>query len=60
MPLRRDVRHFYRGPVWADTRARILARAENRCECCGKPNGAIIWTVVGNMLNGGTTIPYTF
>ncbi len=39
MPIRPDLRHHYRGPAWRATRARILERAGNRCERCGKPNG---------------------
>lgn len=38
MPIRPEWRHFYRGPHWKAVRARILARAGNRCERCGAPN----------------------
>lgn len=38
MPIRPELRYLYRGPAWRATRARILERAGNRCERCGKPN----------------------
>lgn len=37
MPIRPDLRTFYRGP-WLQVRLRILARAHHRCEQCGVPN----------------------
>jgi hypothetical protein len=38
MPIRKELRQFY-GREWRTvTRPRILARAGNRCEQCGKPN----------------------
>lgn len=40
MPIRPEFRHFYRGPAWQATRARIRERAGDRCEHCGAPNGA--------------------
>ncbi len=43
MPIRAEYRPFYRGPAWEATRDRILARAGNRCEQCGKPNRAKVW-----------------
>jgi hypothetical protein len=42
MPIRADLRHFYRGPAWRATRECILARAKNRCEQCRVPNHASI------------------
>lgn len=51
MPHKPEHAQFYRSPEWKATRARILERAGNRCECtgecgdahnCGAPNGAII------------------
>lgn len=42
MPIRRELRHFYRGPAWRATRARILERAGNCCERCGVPNRTIV------------------
>jgi 5-methylcytosine-specific restriction endonuclease McrA len=49
---------------WEDIRARILARAENRCERCGIPNHALgyrdkagkFWTdeEIDRMVNGDT------
>ncbi len=38
MPIRPEWRHLFQGPEWAAIRARILERAGNRCEQCGKPN----------------------
>jgi hypothetical protein len=38
MPIRPDLRPFYRGPAWKATRERIMKRAKNRCEQCGKRN----------------------
>jgi hypothetical protein len=44
MPIRPEFRQFY-GPEWREvTRPRILARAGNKCEHCGKPNGEQIET----------------
>lgn len=39
MPIHPSLRHLYRGPAWRAIRERILARAGNKCERCGKPNG---------------------
>lgn len=38
MPIRRELRHLYRGPAWRAIRERILARAAHKCERCGVPN----------------------
>ncbi len=38
MPIRRELRHLYSGPEYDARRARILARAGNKCEHCGIPN----------------------
>lgn len=52
MPIRSDLRHFYQGPQWQETRKRILARANNCCEECGVPNHTIVaramrwWAIV--------------
>ena len=43
MPIRADLRHFYRGPAWKAVRDRIMKRAKNRCEQCGKPNHRRVW-----------------
>jgi hypothetical protein len=43
MPIRPELRHFYRGPGYRQTRARIVKRAHNRCEQCGKPNRRRVW-----------------
>lgn len=46
MPIRADLKHFY-GPEWRKViRPRILARAGNRCERCGKPNNQDIRQIV--------------
>jgi hypothetical protein len=45
MPIRAELRHHY-GRVWRTVvRPRILARAGNRCEECGKPNGKKVETI---------------
>ena len=44
MPIRRELRHFYRGPVWEATRERIVERADHKCERCGKPDGEKVLT----------------
>ncbi len=44
MPIRAEFRKFY-GKVWRQvTRPRVLARAGNKCEQCGKPNGRRVKT----------------
>lgn len=52
MPIRREFRHFYTSKSWKETRARILARAKNCCEECGKPNGKQILTSTGHDCSG--------
>ena len=47
MPIRPDLRPFYRGPAWRATRERIRERAKDRCEQCGKPNGETVETITG-------------
>jgi len=44
MPIRPELRHLYTGPEWAAARKRILERARGRCEQCGKPAGATVFT----------------
>jgi hypothetical protein len=52
MPLRSDLRHFY-GREWRTiTRPRILARAQNRCEACLKPNDQVVLTISGRNAAG--------
>lgn len=47
MPIRKNLQHHY-GPEWrAVTRPRILARAGNCCERCGKPNHESVATASG-------------
>lgn len=47
MPIRPEFRHFY-GKVWyEEIRPRILKRAGNRCEQCGKPDRAQVWVYKG-------------
>lgn len=43
LPIRKELRHFYTGPHWKEVRARILQRANNQCEQCGKPNRRHVW-----------------
>lgn len=57
MPIRKELRHLYRGPKWEATRKRILERAKNRCEQCGKPNGERVETTGGRLVGSG---PYMF
>ena len=47
MPIRPDLRPFYRGPAWRAARERIRTRAKDRCEQCGKPNGETVETITG-------------
>ena len=49
MPIRPELRHLYRGPAWAATRARILERAHNKCERCEKPNGETLKVTRGGI-----------
>lgn len=42
MPIRRELRKFYRGPAWQAARAACRERAGDRCEQCGLSNGT--WT----------------
>lgn len=39
MPIRADLRHFYRTPGWRAARAAVRERAGDRCEQCGVRNG---------------------
>jgi hypothetical protein len=39
MPIRPELRHFYRGPGWRAARKRILARAGGTFDAGGKYNG---------------------
>jgi len=51
MPIRPEFRQFY-GREWREvTRPRILARAGNKCEQCGKPNHALVETVTSPYWN---------
>lgn len=43
MPIRKELRHHYRGPTWQAVRRRILTRARGRCEWCGKPDRRVLW-----------------
>ena len=53
MPIRPEWRHLYRGVEWENIRKRILTRAANRCEACGKPNGTAIFTYTWQTWNLG-------
>lgn len=58
MPIRPELCHHYRGPAWRATRARILARAKNRCEQCGKPNHARIQVYNAQRTRQGNPVQY--
>lgn len=45
MPIRAELRHFYRGPAWRETRTRILERARYQCEQCHKDHLALVRVV---------------
>ena len=45
MPIAPGIRQQFYGKTWRDvTRPRILRRARNKCEQCGKPNHARVFT----------------
>jgi 5-methylcytosine-specific restriction endonuclease McrA len=45
MPIAPELRQFY-GPTWREkVRPRIMSRAQDACECCGKRNSCYVWTV---------------
>lgn len=56
MPIRSDLREFYRG-AWREIRGSILKRARNCCEECGRPNRQKVWIVTGLMLDRGRIRP---
>jgi 5-methylcytosine-specific restriction endonuclease McrA len=61
MPIRAELRHFYRGKEYEATRARIMKRAKGCCEQCGKPNGQRVETTSGMLVFGpGNQHPYMF
>lgn len=41
MPIRKELRHFYRTPEWRMARAACRSRANDRCERCGRKNGSL-------------------
>jgi len=43
VPIRAELRKFYKGPGWEAKRAKILKRAGNCCEFCRKPNGKLVY-----------------
>ena len=47
MPIRPEFRHYYQGPEWQATRARILERAGNCCEACRVPNHTVVARAAG-------------
>jgi hypothetical protein len=47
MPIRKDLRHFYIGKEYEETRSRIMQRAKDRCEQCAKRNHEEVETVSG-------------
>lgn len=55
MPIRADLKGLY-GPDWDSISHRIrFERAKGRCEACGRPHGAIVFTLA----NGGWIDPAT-
>lgn len=40
MPIKPEHRHHYQAPEWDQLRARVFARAKNRCEKCGREHGS--------------------
>ncbi len=44
MPIRRDLLPLYKTPEYKAARASLVARAGNKCEQCGKPNGERVET----------------
>ena len=42
MPIRPDLLPLYRTPEYKEARALLVARAGNKCEQCGKPNGVLV------------------
>ena len=51
MPIRPELKHFYKTPEYRAARERVIARAKNRCEQCGKPNGEMVETCSGRTLS---------
>jgi len=45
MPIRKDLLPLYKTPEYKAARERIVERAGNCCEQCGKPNGAHVETL---------------
>jgi hypothetical protein len=43
MPIRKDLRTFYKSPEWRAIRAHILKRAGAKCEACAKPDRVLLW-----------------
>jgi hypothetical protein len=41
MPIRPELRHFYRTPEWFAAREAVRKRAGDRCENCGAKDGAV-------------------
>ena len=41
MPIRKEFRHFYRGPAWQAARAVTRERAGDKCQRCGAANRSI-------------------
>ena len=65
MPIRPELRHFYRTPAWKEARHRVLARAGGefdllghylggaKCEGCGKPDRTKVETRLSRGTIGG-------
>ena len=45
MPIRKELRQFYRPPTWTAIRQAVLERARFRCEACGQKQGKRYWNL---------------
>jgi len=54
VPIRKELRHFYRGPDWRAARAEILSRADYCCERCGKPDALEVLATANAWYDGVT------
>ena len=42
LPIKKEFRPLYRTPQWFAAREAVRARAGDRCEACGAPNGSVV------------------
>jgi len=45
MPIRKELRQYYRPPEWPAIRQAILERARFRCQECGQKQGGRYWNL---------------